>query len=87
MSHTDSYQHDGENDTRGPGEFAGVATSGKNDDDDDGDDGDGDGDGEDDGDDAGPPSSRVSTRSKRRNDGQLKPAASGLLQADSIFIS
>jgi hypothetical protein len=59
----------------------------KNDDDDDGDDGDGDGDSEDDGDDAGPPSSRVSTRSKRRSDGQLKPAASGLLQADSIFIS
>jgi hypothetical protein len=32
--------------------------------------------------DVGPPPSRVSTRSKRRSDGQLKPTASGILQTD-----
>jgi hypothetical protein len=60
----------------------GGATGGKNEDDDDGDEGEGDGDGEDDGDDVGPPPTKVSTRSKRRGDGQLKPTASGILQTD-----
>ncbi|KAF8234405.1 SRF-like protein [Tricholoma matsutake] len=75
-------RHDGEVDTRGPGEFMGGAAGGKNDDDDDGDEGEGDGDGEDDGEDVGPPPTKVSTRSKRRGDGQLKPIASGMMQAD-----
>ena len=52
---------------------------GKNEEDEDGDEREDDGDGDDDGDDGEQPPARISTRSKRRGDGQLKP---GLLQTD-----